>query len=185
MVGWFENICRTLSLTIAQASIHLGTTLLDSNGWALDTVEDPTHQGRALMGLADEACNPCGVCVIPCTQTLLADHPTAYLALPCGSHSPFRTLEACKASTATLRRLDGKSIVLTAVDRSFVFHVLKYTWIYACARRGRCTPCSRQQQHHRTPANSLQVHPIASRLPTGAHRNSSSRCFQIEASPAI
>jgi hypothetical protein len=112
-----------LLLTILQDSIHLRTAFLDSHCWALDLMEDPSYQGRALLGLADEAGDPRGVCTTPCILSAVIDHSIAYPEPLCGLHLLFRTSEAYKASTTTSRRLDGKStlrVQRTAPSR-FVF----------------------------------------------------------------
>jgi hypothetical protein len=62
-------------LTFLQDPFNFRTTVLDSCCWAVDTVEDPTYQGRPLLGMANEACNSRRVCVTPCTNLhLLITH---------------------------------------------------------------------------------------------------------------
>jgi hypothetical protein len=50
-------------LTVLQAPVNLCAAILDGDGRTLDPVEDSTHQGCALMGMADPTGNHCRVCV--------------------------------------------------------------------------------------------------------------------------
>jgi hypothetical protein len=64
---WLQYNRITISLTVPQDSLNLGAVVLDNGGWTMDTMEDSQHQGRALMGLADETCHHCWVCIFaPC-----------------------------------------------------------------------------------------------------------------------
>jgi hypothetical protein len=91
-------------------------------------MEDPPYQGRALLGLADEAGDPCGVCTTPCITPAVIDHNIAYPERPCGLHSPFRTSEAYKASITTSRLLDGKSSLRMQQTAPSRFVVTNIPW---------------------------------------------------------
>jgi hypothetical protein len=46
-----------------QDSLHLRAAILDSHYWPMDSLEDPTYQGRPFLGMANQAGNHRGVSV--------------------------------------------------------------------------------------------------------------------------
>ena len=60
MVGSL-TIHLTQWLIDLQDPFYLDTTILDSSGWPLDSLEDSTHQGRSRLGLANQASHHCRV----------------------------------------------------------------------------------------------------------------------------
>lgn len=65
MYSQFSRYDRQSPLTSSQGSFHLRTIILDRNCWSMDSLEDPTHQRCALLGMADQARDHRGVCVTP------------------------------------------------------------------------------------------------------------------------
>jgi hypothetical protein len=51
-----------LRLISSQDPFDIGSALLDDDCRSLDTLEDPSHQGRPFLGMANETCNHCWVC---------------------------------------------------------------------------------------------------------------------------
>jgi hypothetical protein len=58
----------------------------------MDTMEDTTHQGRAFLGMADQARHCRGVCVTPGSVPTHTNQLVDYPAHPCGLLLLFRTL---------------------------------------------------------------------------------------------
>jgi hypothetical protein len=56
-----QQIYEVLRLTVIQDSLNIRTAVLDNDRWPVDIMEDPQHQGRPLMGLANETCHHCWV----------------------------------------------------------------------------------------------------------------------------
>jgi hypothetical protein len=80
-----------LRLTTMQDSINISAAILDYDCRPLDIMEDPEHQGRPFLGMANATCNHRWVCAF----VRLYKHPLtlhlAYQEHRCGSPSPTRT----------------------------------------------------------------------------------------------
>jgi hypothetical protein len=78
----------------------------------MDIVEDSPHQGRALLGLAEQTRDYCGVSLIEHAKSASSDNDVVYLVHRCGLLLLFRSLTESHLSTITSRLLVGKCTTL-------------------------------------------------------------------------
>jgi hypothetical protein len=79
---WYKQTFRTLPLTQMQDPFNICAAVLDDDCWALDTVEDPQHQGRPLLGLADKTRNHCRVGTFAYNAIHIADFAVSLPGTP-------------------------------------------------------------------------------------------------------